>query len=103
MGDDGIADVLDGTSIIVTGVGNWWTFIALDSWIEGLYVGIVILWIESISTRGRTRGEITVFLADVNQLINLTSFFVSISLSVFTLVLNNVLTLFDAIMTVIPL
>ena len=95
--------ILDGTSIVVTGVGNWWTFIALDNWIDGLYLGIFILWIESISKRGRTQGEITVFLADVNQLINISSFFVSISLTVFELVLNKVLTLFDAIMTVVPI
>ena len=98
-----MAQFLDGTGIVVTGVGNWWTFIALDTWIEGLYLGILILWIDSIAKRGRTQGEITVFLADVNQMINISSFFVSISLTVFELVFNKILTLFDAVMSVIPI
>ena len=48
------------------------------------------------------RNELQILLADGNQAINFTSFFVSISLTVFELVIGKVLTLFDAIMTVVP-
>jgi len=103
---DAVFSVLDGTNTIIDlGIGNVWTFFAFGTWSEAFYLLLIIWWIDQLDPRARQTGRSTwnVILGDVNNAINFTSFFVSISLTVFELVIGKVLTLFDAIMTVVPI
>lgn len=89
--------IIDGTGIIVTGVGNVWDFIAFDLWVDFFYLVVVLWWAESIARRGRTQGEFNVFLGDVQTAINLSSFFISTFSFIINEIINKVLILFDAV------
>ena len=95
--------IFDGSGIIVTGVGNVWDFIAFDLWVDFFYIAVLIWWIQSIERRGRTQGEINVFLGDVQTAINLSSYFISTFSFIINEVINKVLILFDAVTGVIPI
>jgi len=81
-----IKDLLDGTGTVTTGLGNVWTWIGLGSWIDIIPVFLFLWWVESIYSRGRTQGEVTVFLNDTQTVMNITSYFISM----FSLIINTV-------------
>ena len=81
-----ITGLLDGTGTVTTGLGNVWTWIGLGSWIDIIPIFLFIWWVESIHNRGETQGEVTVFFNDVQLVMNITSYFISM----FTLIINTV-------------
>lgn len=81
-----IQGLLDGTGTVTTGLGDIWAFISISTWIDIVPVFLFLWWVDSITTRGERQGEITVFLGDMQTVLNVTSWF----LSMFGLVINTV-------------
>jgi len=81
-----VTGLFDGTGAIVWGAGNFWDYINFSAWIDLVPVVLFIWWVESIAKRGTTQGEATVFLGDMQTVMNVTSWF----LSMFGLIINTV-------------
>lgn len=97
---------INGTSgIIDLGIGNFWDFIAFATWESAFYLFLIVFWVDAVEGRARRtgRGEIAIILQDINQAINLTSFFVSTFLLIINEVINKGLILFDKIVGIVPI
>ena len=81
-----VTGLFDGTGAIVWGAGSFWDYISFSTWIDIVPVALVLWWIDSITKRGTTQGEVTVFLGDMQTVMNVTSWF----LSMFGLIINTV-------------
>jgi len=81
-----ITGLIDGTGDVTSGLGDLWNYFDVYTWIDIIPVVLFIWWVESIATRGERSGEITVFLGDMQTVMNVTSWF----LSMFSMIINTV-------------
>ena len=81
-----VTGLFDGTGAIVWGAGSFWDYINFSAWIDIVPVALFIWWVESIAKRGTNQGEVSVFLGDMQTVMNVTSWF----LSMFGLIINTV-------------
>ena len=92
--------IMDGTSPWLNplyDLGNIWNLIGYDSWAPAAPALLFIWWITSIPERGKQTvgGELQVFLNDINTVIGLISYFVSI----FSYVANTII---DYVLRILP-
>ena len=92
-----ITGIFDGTGTVVTYLGNWWTYIDLANWYPLVTLVCILMWIESISRRGRTQGEIQVAFRDLQTIMSILSYFTAMFTLVIDTVVNTTFRLFDAI------
>jgi len=92
-----ITGLIDGTGDVTSGLGNLWNYFDVYTWLDVIPLFFFIWWVESIARRGRVQGEISVFLGDIQTVMNITSWFISM----FSLVVNTMTDLAFRLMEVI--
>jgi len=92
-----ITGLLNNTGAVVLAWGNTWTYFNIAGWYEIIPLIAIILWIDSIASRGETQGEINVFFGDMQTFTNILSYFFTLFNFVASTVIDIVFRLFDAI------
>jgi hypothetical protein len=84
-----VRDIMDGVGAYATALGSLWDWIGWNTWSPAVPGLLVVWWLISIGNRADTnpRGEIGVFLDDVQMVLNITSYF----LGIFSFVANTII------------
>lgn len=92
-----MVSIFNGTHDIMTGLGSLWDLVQLSAWTDIIVLLVIFAWIESIIRRGRTQGEIQVFLGDLQTVMNILGYFMNMFMTVINFIVDYTFRLFEAI------
>lgn len=92
-----LVSILNGSHPIMAGLDGIWDLIELSQWTDLIVMLGIFMWLERIARLGRTQGEVTVFINDLQTMMNITGYFMSMFGIVINTIIDRVYGLFDAI------
>lgn len=95
----GTAVVIGKTTFnIYTGVGNIWTLLDINNWIDAIPIFMIIAWFLSIDNRAKTFGGwVSIFWGDLQIIISVASFLMDMFMTLINVIIDVAFKLFDRI------